>query len=222
MIFFTTYVTIIRHNHESGEKRRGTPARVEGNTIWLPVGAGVHAGDHLQYRLVDDEIRTMVVIDVVPPHLNGAGEADDHIEVACVPAERAATPQSGVPALHPAMSVAVKLLEDGQLSQAITEAFQLVEARVRALTASEYAGHALMESVFGTRPPHLDITTATGQAATDEREGFRLLFIGAMLGLRAPHEAAGGMTATLEEVVEYLAVASMLMRRLDLAAIRLG
>lgn len=164
----------------------------------------------------------MVVIDVVPPHLNGASEADDHIEVTCVPAERPATPQSLVPALHPAMSVAVKLLEDGQLSQAITEAFQLVEARVRALTTSEYAGHALMESVFGSRPPHLDITTATGQAATDEREGFRLLFTGAMLGLRAPHEAAGGLTATLDEVVEYLAMASMLMRRLDLAAIRLG
>jgi Protein of unknown function (Hypoth_ymh) len=222
MIFFTTYVTIIRPNQEFGEKRRGTPARMEGSMIWLPIGADVHAGDRLEYRLADDEIRTMVVIDVVPPHLNGASEGDDHIEVTCVPAQRTTIPQSGLPALHPAMSVAVKLLEDGQLSQAITEAFQLVEARVRALTASEYAGHALMESVFGTRPPHLDITTATGQVVTDEREGFRLLFIGAMLGLRTPHEAAGGATATWDEVVEYLAVASMLMRRLDLAEARLG
>jgi SLOG cluster4 family len=39
-----------------------------------------------------------------------------------------------------------------------------------------------MESVFGTNPSRLNFTTATGQEAEDEREGFRHLFIGAMLG----------------------------------------
>jgi uncharacterized protein (TIGR02391 family) len=221
MIFFTTYVTIIRRNHERPERRRGSPARVEGGTIRLPIGTDVQAGDYLEHRLANDEIRNMVVIDVVPPYLPGANEADDYIEVTCIPVERVATSQAVAPVLHPAMSVAVKLFEEGRMSEAVSEAFRLVEARVQALTAREGAGRSLMESVFAARPPQLDVTTATGPAAEDERDGFQHLFIGAMLGLgraRVPDETSPG---ALDETFEYLAVASMLMRRLDRAESRL-
>jgi hypothetical protein len=74
-----------------------------------------------------------------------------------------------------------------------------------------------MESVFGTRPPKLDVATAVGPAAREEREGFRMLFLGAMLGVRSSSMAAGGVPATLEETLEYLSLASMLIRRLDRA-----
>jgi uncharacterized protein (TIGR02391 family) len=108
------------------------------------------------------------------------------------------------------------------MSEAAFEALRLVEERVRSLTASEDFGHTLMESVFGARPPQLDITTTTGYAAEAEREGFRRLFIGAMLGLRGPPRRAGAVPGTMDETLEYLAVASMLMRRLDRAERRLG
>ncbi|MGH3925815.1 MAG: TIGR02391 family protein, partial [Pseudonocardiaceae bacterium] len=98
-------------------------------------------------------------------------------------------------------------------------ALRLVEERVRSLTASNDSGHTLMESVFSARPPQLDITTTTGKAADDEREGFRLLFIGAMLALRS---LRGASIVPLGETLEYLAVVSMLMRRLDLAESRFG
>jgi hypothetical protein len=74
-----------------------------------------------------------------------------------------------------------------------------------------------MESVFGTKPPKLDVATAAGPGARDEREGFRLLFLGAMLGVRNQSMAAGGIPATVEETLEYLSLASMLIRRLDRA-----
>jgi uncharacterized protein (TIGR02391 family) len=106
------------------------------------------------------------------------------------------------------------------MSEAVFEALRLVEERVQSLTASDDSGRTLMESVFGTTPPQLDITTATGQAAEDEREGFRLLFIGAILGLGSPHGAGKAVPATVDETLEYLAVASMLMRRLDRAESR--
>lgn len=195
---------------------------MEGATVRLPIGTDVQAGDHLEHQLANDEIRRMVVVDVVSPYMFGASEDDDHIEVTCVPAERVALEQFSAPVLHPAMAVAVKLLEDGRACEAVTEALRLVEQRVRSLTASGSSGRMLMESAFGTSPAHLDITTATGHAAEVEREGFRFLFIGAMLGLGAPHEEASAMPATLAETLEYLAVASMLMRRLDLAETRLG
>jgi uncharacterized protein (TIGR02391 family) len=126
------------------------------------------------------------------------------------------------PALHPRISVAVALAEERRMSEAVCEALRLVEERVRSLTARDDSGRALMQSVFGARPPQLDITTTMGGAVAGEREGFRLLFIGAMLALGDPHCVGGVVPTSLDETMEYLAVASMLMRRLDCAENRLG
>lgn len=222
MIFFTTYVTMIRRNHQGTERRRGSPAEVEGTTIRLPIKTDVQAGDYVEYRLANDEPRIMVVIDIVYPYSPGASNVDDHIEVTCVPSERVAIPEATAPALHSTMSLALALVKDGRMSEAVFEALRVVEERVRSLTSSDDSGHALMESVFGARPPRLDITTAMGQAAEDEREGFRLLFTGAMLGLGDSRGADSAVSGTVDETLEYLAVASMLMRRLDRAESRLG
>ncbi|MGH3884028.1 MAG: TIGR02391 family protein [Pseudonocardiaceae bacterium] len=164
----------------------------------------------------------MTVIDVIHPHMPGASAVNDHIEVTCVPRERAAIPEATAPALHPAMSTALALVDGGRMSEAAVEALRLVEERVQFLTASEDSGRTLMESVFGARPPQLDITTTTGPAAEDEREGFRVLFIGAMLGLRDPRSTGRAVPTTVAETLEFLALASMLMRRLDRAESRLG
>jgi uncharacterized protein (TIGR02391 family) len=222
MIFFTTYVTIIRRNHERIEKRQGSPAQVEGSIIRLPTGTDVQPGDHLEHRLANDEPRRMIVLDAVHPYLPGASQDDDHIELTCVPVERVATPRFVAPALHPAISAALGLAEDGRMSEAVIEAFRLVEERIRSLTASDRSGQALMESVFDARLPQLDVTTTTGHAAQDESEGFRHLFIGAMLGLPGCHNDGAVVPIASDETWEYLAVASMLMRRLDRAESRLG
>jgi len=223
MIFFTTFVTLIRPQREGPGRRLGSAARVEGSsTVLLPIGTEVQAGDYLEYRLPSDELRMMGVIDVVHPHMPGATAIDDHIEATCVPSRRTAGPEVTAPTLHPAISVALALVADGRMSEAVCEALQLVEERVRSLTASAESGLALMESVFGARVPQLDITTTTGQAAEDEREGFRLLFEGVMLGLRNPHGTGQAAFAALDEALECLAIASMLMRRLDRAEARLG
>jgi hypothetical protein len=150
MIFFTTYVTIIRPNHEQTEARRGTPARVDGSTVLLPTGTDVQVGDHLEHRLANDEPRRMVVIDAVHPYMPGACTDDDHIEVTCVPLERVTSPHALAPALHPAMSDALALAEGGQMTEAVCTALGVVEDRVRALTASERSGQALMVSVEET------------------------------------------------------------------------
>jgi uncharacterized protein (TIGR02391 family) len=217
MIFFTTFVTIIRRSQEAAEERRGSPAQVAGNSIRLPIGTDVQQGDYLEHRLPNDELRMMTVIDVIHPYMPSATNGDDHIEVTCVPSKRAAIPRVIAPALHPTISVAVALAKEGRMSDAVFEALRLVEERVRSLTVNDGSGRAPMEEVFGTRPPQLDITTTTGNAVHDESEGFRLLFIGAMLALRNPHYAGRAAPVSLDETMEYLAVASMLMRRLDLA-----
>lgn len=221
IIFFTAYVTIMRHEHEGIQKRWGSPARVEGNAIRLPIGTDVQAGDYIEHRLPNDKPQTMLVIDVVHPHMPGASNLADHIEVTCVPSERAALPDVMAPRLHPAMSVALALAEDGRMSEAVFEAVQLLQDRVRFLAASNDSGRTLMESVFDVRKPRLDVTMTTGKSVQDEREGFRLLFLGAVLGLECLGGAGRLGDLTLEETLEYLAVVSMLMRRLDLAETRM-
>ena len=221
MIFFTTFVTLIRRQQEGAERRLGSPARVQGHTVLLPIGTDVQVADHLEYRLLSDELRTMRVIDVVHPYMPGAHAIDDHIAVTCVSNKRKTVPDPTVPTLHPTISAALALVADGRMSEAVFEALQSVEERIRSLTASADSGRTLMESVFGARVPQLDITTTTGQAAEDEREGFRLLFEGVMLGLRNPHGTGRAAFAALDETLECLAVASMLMRRLDRAEDRL-
>ncbi|MGH4008931.1 MAG: TIGR02391 family protein [Pseudonocardiaceae bacterium] len=227
MIFFTTFVTLIRRQLEGTERRLGSPARVADNTLLLPMGTDVQRGDYVEHHPPNDEPRMMAVIDVIHPHMPGATVVNDHIEVTCVPIERVSFQQFKYPALHPTMSSALALVDDGRMAEAVIEALRLVEERVRFLTGSEGSGHPLMESVFGARPPQLDITTTTGPAAEDEREGFRLLFIGAVLALRDPplgdpHNTGIVDAATLNETFEYLAVTSMLMRRLDHAESRRG
>jgi uncharacterized protein (TIGR02391 family) len=220
IIFFTTYVTVTRRGQDGIQKRWGSPARVEGNVICFPIGTDVKEGDYLQHRLANDELQVMLVIDVVHPHMPGANGIDDHIEVTCVPSERAALPPMA-PALHPAISAVFGLVEDGRMVEAVFEAMQLIQDRVRSLTASDGSGRTLMESVFDANHPRLDITTTTGETARDEREGFRLLFVGAVLGLGCLHGTEGPALVTPEETLEYLALASMLMRRLDRAESRL-
>jgi hypothetical protein len=211
MIFFTTFVTLIRRQQAGTERRLGVLARLEGNTIRLPIGTDVQLADYIEQRLRDDEPRMMVVIDVIYPHMPAASGVDDHIEVTCIPSERA-VPDFTAPVLHSTMSAALTLVEHGRIPEAISEALRLIEERVQYLTESDESGPKLMESAFGAIPPKLDITTTTGPAAQAEQEGFRLLFVGAMLGLLGP-SAAG----TVQETLEYLAFASMLMRRLDRA-----
>jgi hypothetical protein len=112
----------------------------------------------------------MAVIDIVHPYMPGASAADDHLDVTCVPSGRVAIPQVTEPTLHRTMSAALTLVEDGRMSEAVSEALRLVEERIRSLTESDNSGHTL----------------------------------------------------TADETMEYLAVASMLMRRLDGAESGLG
>ena len=164
----------------------------------------------------------MIVIDAVHPYMNRASTFDDHIELTCVPSQRVTSSRVVAPVLHPAMSVALSLVENGQMSEAVFEALRIVEERVRYLAEDCGSGNTLMDTALGDRPPELNLSTTTGHATDDECEGLRLLFTGAMLGLRQPHGVEGTVPTALDETLEYLALASLLMRRLDRAESRLG
>jgi uncharacterized protein (TIGR02391 family) len=113
------------------------------------------------------------------------------------------------------------LFEDGYTDRAVFAAFQAVEHRVQELTGRRESGKSLMMSVFNEQQPALDVSRHDGRNAQDERAGFKFLFSGATLALRNPRGHGPHAADDPEEAMEYLALASLLMRRLDDAALRL-
>jgi uncharacterized protein (TIGR02391 family) len=126
-----------------------------------------------------------------------------------------------IAALHADVrEVADRYLESGHPEVAIFEAFKAINNRVKAMTGLDLDGSKLMGDAFtDTEPPIAlgDLSTETGR---NIQAGFRLLFMGAVRGIRNPdaHELFKALDA--EEALETLAFASLLMRRLDEAQLR--
>ncbi len=119
-------------------------------------------------------------------------------------------------ALHPDVQrVSGRLMANGHASQAIFEAFKAVNARVKRMSALADDGKSLMAKAFSEKDPVLRINEGKDRSDSDEQEGFKLIFMGAMQGIRNPkaHEVVDDVP--IERAAEYLGLASLLMRRLD-------
>jgi uncharacterized protein (TIGR02391 family) len=121
----------------------------------------------------------------------------------------------GIEGLHPTVIAAASdLFTDGHYSQAIFEAFKALEGRVRSQSDLDLYGRDLMTQAFATSGP-INVAVEKGQSGKDEQEGFRFIFMGVIQGIRNPkgHELVKQSEA--QRALEYLAIASILFRRLD-------
>lgn len=116
------------------------------------------------------------------------------------------------------IAAAAALFANQHYEQAIFDAFKAVEVRIRKLTGLQSSGQKLVGAAFGGTPPRIMLTTASGQVGIDEHEGFRLLFLGALQGIRNPKGHAFLPIEDPQACLELLALASLLLRRLDLAS----
>lgn len=122
----------------------------------------------------------------------------------------------GLEGLHPEIvTAASNLFTDGHYSMAIFEAFKAIEVRVRNQSGLDGSGRALMGEAFGSNPPAIILTHERGRSGADEQEGFKLIFMGAMQGIRNPKSHELILLEDPQRALEYLALASLLMRRLD-------
>jgi uncharacterized protein (TIGR02391 family) len=118
--------------------------------------------------------------------------------------------------LHPAIkSVSADLYRDGHRGQAIFEALKAVEVRVKDLSGLDLIGRDLMAQAFRDATPLVKLNPGRTISERNEQEGFKLIFMGASQGIRNPK--AHDLVAPIDEdrALEYLAFASLLMRRLD-------
>jgi uncharacterized protein (TIGR02391 family) len=110
-----------------------------------------------------------------------------------------------------------KLFDDGHYAQATFEAFKFIDNFVKKHSKNTESGYKLMMAAFDkSKPNWIKLTPAVTTSESDEQEGYRFIFAGAMTGIRNPrgHEA---LVDDVDTCLDHLSFASMLMRRLEAA-----
>ena len=117
---------------------------------------------------------------------------------------------------HPKVIEASRsLFETGHYAQAIFEAFKAINNFVKEKTVVPQDGKALMSTVFNEKKPVIKLNELLTQSDIDEQEGFKFLFMGAMVGIRNPKAHESVAQRDPFRTLEYLGLASLLLKRAE-------
>ena len=123
--------------------------------------------------------------------------------------------------LHSDLPPDVKtLFDNGHYAQSTFEAFKFIDEEVQRISGDSDFGSSLMMRVFGGDTPSISINGGKTKSEKSEQEGFKFLFAGAMLGIRNPRGHTSGINDDPDACLDHLALASMLLRRLEDAGLR--
>jgi len=116
--------------------------------------------------------------------------------------------------LHPRIRRASKsLFNSGHYAEAIFAAFKAVNNFIKKKAGLPIDGKDLMAKVFNENKPIIKLNKLSNRSELDEQEGFRFLYMGAMVGIRNPKAHEDIRQIDPYKALEYLAFASLLMRR---------
>lgn len=123
--------------------------------------------------------------------------------------------------IHPDLPKKVrKLFDDGYFSESTFEAFKWVDKEVRRLSGSRKFGHAMMMDVFNESKAILALNPLLAPSEIDEQLGYKFIFAGAQSAIRNPRGHDIDVEDSLDSCLDHLALASLLVRRLDDAGLR--
>lgn len=124
--------------------------------------------------------------------------------------------------IHPDLPKRVrKLFDDGHWEQSVFEAFKYIETEVKRISALRgKTGYALMMDAFNENNPKVRLNALVTESEIDEQRGYKSIFAGASAGIRNPRGHEVDIGDTPDEALDYLALASLLLRRLDAAGVR--
>jgi uncharacterized protein (TIGR02391 family) len=211
-------LTIIRPSPD-GDVRVTVNGSVQTRKAYFQVNADIQEGDLIEQPIPNGKVRTYRVQNVTY-HTRPSHMAHVVAEIEPVAARPPSLPRRvEIAGVHPDISVAAgALFADHHYSRAVFAAFQAVEHRIQQMTGNAESGAKLVNQVFGASPS-IDVARHSGRNADDERNGFRFLLMGAILALRNPRGHGQDLPDTAEEAIEYIALASAMMRRLDQATL---
>jgi uncharacterized protein (TIGR02391 family) len=125
--------------------------------------------------------------------------------------------------IHPLLpSVVRALFDDGHFAQATLEAFKFIDREVARLAKQNGAGYKLMMSAFSEDKPILKLTPCESESQKDEQMGFKFIFAGSMSAIRNPRAHEYAVRDSPDECLDHLALASVLLRRLQAAGYNLS
>jgi uncharacterized protein (TIGR02391 family) len=120
--------------------------------------------------------------------------------------------------VHPDIAVMVRrLFDDGHYAQATFEAFKFVDKLVQNLADLDETGFKCMMKAFDETSPLIALTPNQTTSENDEQRGFRFIFAGSMLAIRNPRGHEFGLKDSPDTCLDHLALASLLLRRLEQA-----
>lgn len=124
--------------------------------------------------------------------------------------------------IHPDLPKKVReLFDDGHGEQAVFEAFKFIEKEVKRISRlRNKTGYALMMDAFNESNAKIKLNQLATDSEVDEQRGYKSIFAGAAAGIRNPRGHEIDIGDTPDEVLDYLALASLLLRRLDTAGAR--
>ncbi len=118
--------------------------------------------------------------------------------------------------LHPkVIEASRKLFQDEHYRDAIYRAFVEVNNFVKSKAKSQLDGKDLMSKVFRLDNPIIKLNPLVTQSDKNEQEGFMLLSMGAMEGIRNPKAHENIAQNDPFRTLEYLSFASLLMKRIE-------
>lgn len=120
--------------------------------------------------------------------------------------------------LHPAVATAAAAAwQRGDRAGAVSAAISAVVDRLRQRTGLDLPSVQLIETALGTQEPALQVADPATEAGRAEQSGWRHLALGLVLGIGPVTRAGSPVPLPGERAHEMLSVASLLLRRLDLA-----
>jgi uncharacterized protein (TIGR02391 family) len=216
----TREVTVIKRLGMVDEQRVTLRGNIQSKQGMFEVDAPVHEGDVVELPDPRGGLRQFTISKLDIYDAPAGQRRMSHITAhwgSPPQLRQAAVRRLGLEGLHPAIIAAASdLFTDGHYAPAIFEAFKAIDVRVRDMSGIDKSGKQLMGEAFSGSPPPIQVSTERGRSGDDEQEGFKLIFIGVAQGIRNPkgHELIGRGDDP-QRALEYLALASILMRRLD-------
>lgn len=124
--------------------------------------------------------------------------------------------------IHPDLPPKVrKLFDDGYWEESVFQAFKFIEKEVKDISGLKgKTGYALMMDAFNENNAKVQLNTLSTESEIDEQRGYKSIFAGAAAGIRNPRGHEIDIGDTPDEALDYLALASLLLRRLDTAGVR--
>lgn len=108
-----------------------------------------------------------------------------------------------------------KLFDDGHFSQSTFEAYKFIDKRVKRLSKKQQTGFKLMMQAFAEDQPPIIVADISDQTGKDEQKGFQFLFAGAVMAIRNPRGHEVNFQETIDQCLDHMSFASMLLRKLD-------